>query len=215
MRVNEIFTSIDGEVNRYGQGVISTFIRFTGCNLRCYYCDTRYAHYAGDEMTVQEIFDKVEAIGCKKITLTGGEPLIQEEIVDLIEKFREAKYNITIETNGSVDIDPVLFDGGTYFVADYKLDYEDQMRVLRPKYLHFLQSKDFIKIVIGNEEKYKRALEIKNQIRKQNKNVKIAFSSIQGDKKGIYPLDLLSWLIRDKEFDVILNVQIHKYIGIS
>ena len=150
MRVNEIFTSIDGEVNRYGQGVISTFIRFTGCNLRCYYCDTRYAHYAGDEMTVQEIFDKVEAIGCKKITLTGGEPLIQEEIVDLIEKFREAKYNITIETNGSVDIDPVLFDGGTYFVADYKLDYEDQVRVLRPKYLHFLQSKDFIKIVIGN-----------------------------------------------------------------
>lgn len=215
MQVNEIFTSIDGEVNRYGQGVISTFIRFTGCNLRCYYCDTRYAHYAGDEMTVQEIFDKVEAIGCKKITLTGGEPLIQAEIIDLVKKFREAKYNITIETNGSVDIDRVLFDGGTYFVADYKLDYEDQMRVLRPKYLHFLQSKDFIKIVIGNEEEYKRALEVKNQIRKQNKNVQIAFSSIQGDKKGIYPLDLLSWLIRDKEFDVILNVQIHKYIGIS
>lgn len=106
--VNEIFYSLDGEGSRAGYPAI--FIRLAGCNLRCNYCDTVYALHKNDgqEMTVAEIVEKVKGYGkCRNITLTGGEPLLQEEAIDLLKELHN-DFDIVVETNGAVDIEKAL-----------------------------------------------------------------------------------------------------------
>ena len=97
MKVNEIFSSIDGEGIRAGE--LATFIRLAGCNLRCNYCDTKYAlaQDSGKEMTVSEILEKVNEFNVKNITVTGGEPLIHKDIEKLIDKLIENGYKVNIE----------------------------------------------------------------------------------------------------------------------
>ena len=106
MKITEIFYSIQGEGQWTGQPNI--FIRTTGCNLRCHYCDTKYAYDNGREMDIDDIYLKIKKYPCKKICITGGEPLIQEEILDLINKLMNNNYKICIETNGSIDIKNVI-----------------------------------------------------------------------------------------------------------
>ena len=103
MRVNEIFRSINGEVNSIGQGSFCTFIRLAGCSLRCSYCDTEYAQdpKSGREMSVEEIITEVKNLGCRNVTITGGEPLDQRlDLHYLLQKLWFSKHNIVVETNG-------------------------------------------------------------------------------------------------------------------
>lgn len=117
--VNEIFGSIDGEGVRTGE--LATFIRLAGCNLRCKYCDTSYALQMtqGNEMTIDEIIDKVKEISYTNITLTGGEPLLQKNSIKLIDRLIEEGFLVNIETNGSIDITPLL-DKNVIITLDYK-----------------------------------------------------------------------------------------------
>ncbi len=206
MIINEIFTSIDGEVNQWGQGTFSTFIRLAGCNLNCPYCDTQYAQNskAGKEMTVEEVAKKVEEIGCKKITITGGEPLLQTtEVLDLIYLL-PISFKVSIETNGSILIPAIQT---VCFVMDYKLDNEEKMNLQN---FEFLTSNDWIKIVISGEEDYQRTKEIRSLVKsKYGCQARIAFSPVH-DK--IDPADLIRKLKQDKLFDVVVNLQIHKFI---
>lgn len=128
MKVVEIFKSIEGEGLR--SGYLSTFIRLYGCNLNCSYCDTQYA-CKGDgyeEMDIQTILHKVEALRVKRVTLTGGEPLIHDDIVMLIYHLLEEGYKVNIETNGSITIKDIVNKLGTtntnlpnlMFTVDYK-----------------------------------------------------------------------------------------------
>lgn len=108
MKVIEIFNSIDGEVNGRGQGTLSTFIRLAGCNLSCDYCDTASSQdiNSGIEMSVEEIIDQVQQIGCHKITITGGEPMLQigTGLRELVQKLNENNFYSSIETNGTIDL---------------------------------------------------------------------------------------------------------------
>lgn len=117
--VNEIFGSIDGEGVRTGE--LATFIRLAGCNLRCKYCDTSYALQMtqGNEMSIDEIIDKVKEISYTNITLTGGEPLLQKNSIKLIDRLIEEGFLVNIETNGSIDITPLL-DKNVIITLDYK-----------------------------------------------------------------------------------------------
>ncbi len=129
MNVTEIFTSIDGEVNHFGQGVMTTFIRLAGCNLACSYCDTPKAHHAGKQMTIPTILLNVIELGCRKITITGGEPLLQaEETLPLIDILTTEGYDVSIETNGTlyIPLSYIRYENVSW-VVDYKLDYEDKM----------------------------------------------------------------------------------------
>ena len=106
MKINEIYYSIQGEGK--WTGLPNIFIRTTGCNLRCLYCDTKYAYHEGIKKTVKEIISEAENYNCKKICISGGEPLIQKETLKLIDELIKKNYQISLETNGSIDITPLL-----------------------------------------------------------------------------------------------------------
>lgn len=126
-KVNEIFKSIEGEGIRTGE--ICTFIRFYGCNLNCSYCDTQYACVGDDykDMTVVEIVENVNELGARNITLTGGEPLLQKDLPELINKLTQLHYKINIETNGSINVKDFKSKlnphnlGNVFFTIDYKM----------------------------------------------------------------------------------------------
>ena len=117
MKVNEIFLSIQGESSSIGKPTI--FVRFTGCNLRCSYCDTKYAYTEGIEMTISEIMSKIESFSYKRVCLTGGEPLLQEDIQDLLDRLKD--YEVSIETNGSIDLSNIKLLANQRFIMDIKL----------------------------------------------------------------------------------------------
>ena len=103
MNINEIFYSIQGEGK--WTGLPNIFVRVTGCNLRCSYCDTKYAYYDGKEMSINEILDHIDKYPCKHVCITGGEPLLQHDTTDLISAFIKRNYKISLETNGSINIE--------------------------------------------------------------------------------------------------------------
>lgn len=151
MRVNEIFESIDGEGLRTGELV--TFIRLAGCNMRCSYCDTEYALKAtdGEEMSISGIIEKIKAIGNKKITLTGGEPLIHKDINALMRELLD--YNVNIETNGSVDIAPYISLDNILVTMDYKTKTSGENSKMMLSNLPLLRENDVLKIVMSKDDK--------------------------------------------------------------
>jgi len=114
--VNEIFYSIQGESTHSGRPCI--FVRLTGCNLRCSYCDTRYAYEQGVKMELPEIVSRIADYKCPLVEITGGEPLLQSKTPTLIYKLLENGYEVLMETNGSLDISGV--DGRCIKIVDIK-----------------------------------------------------------------------------------------------
>lgn len=145
MNVNEIFYSIDGEGIRTGE--LAVFIRLSGCNLKCSYCDTKYAlkKNSGIDMTIPEILDKVKKYNCKNITLTGGEPLIHNNVDKLIDELIKNGYKVNIETNGAVDITPYL--NKCLITMDYKLPSSNMEKHMILDNLEKLTSNDVLKFV--------------------------------------------------------------------
>lgn len=208
MRISEIFQSIDGEVNQFYQGRLTTFIRFAGCNLKCRYCDTPQGHQSGTEMSVEEVFKKVEELGCPNVTITGGEPLEQkEDFLALTQLLADFEYLISVETNGSKELDGFV----DCWVVDYKLEFPDKMNT--PSMVA-LAAQDWIKIVVGSKQDYDRAVKVKNDLQDRGCQANFAFSPLfdPTGKVGISVPDLVKWLCKDGQWDVIVNVQIHKLV---
>ena len=147
-KVNEIFYSLDGEGERAGYP--SVFIRLSGCNLRCNYCDTIYAFDEGRYMSTLEIEEMVNKFNCKNITLTGGEPLLQKNVLNLIASLYSKGYEIVIETNGSVDIR----DAQHYAVIcmDWKTRSSGVSDKMLMDNLSYLKDSDILKIVVRDED---------------------------------------------------------------
>lgn len=208
MRINEIFRSIDGECNHWGQGSWSTFIRTQGCNLKCSYCDTPQAQtgWEGERLVIPQIIDKVEELGVEKVTITGGEPLYQQDTIYLVKQLYRLGYKISIETNGSQPIEKYV--GLANIVMDYKLPSSGQERFMELDNFWLLKSTDYIKFVIGNVEDYERAKEIVTNRKKCL--AKMAFSPTI---PGCDPKALMEMMEKDKLFDVQVNIQIHKLVG--
>lgn len=211
MIINEIFTSIDGEVNKWGQGALTTFVRTQGCNLRCSYCDTPKA-IARDEdefwytKAIYEIYDEIKKGGCKKVTITGGEPLLQKDIFDLISYLQFQGYNISIETNGTIPIPKALINRENIcWVVDYKWDYKEQMRVT----FEALSKNDWIKFVVSSNNVYQIFDKIRD-MRKEGVYARIAVSDSIANHKW-----LVNLLIQERMFGVSLNVQLHKLINVA
>ena len=206
MRVLEIFQSIDGEVNCWGQGTIATFIRFSGCNLKCPYCDTKKSQVMnnGQFMTVQEILETVKT---DKVTITGGEPMCQdlEDLKHLIFKLKSDNRIITIETNGTYSLYPLYIehDRDCSFIIDYKID--DSFKVE----LSMLREYDWIKIPIRDELDYGVARDIVKNLA-PNCYARFAFSPI-----GVDLEILLENMISDGLHYVALNVQLHKLLKLK
>lgn len=218
MKTIEIFDSIDGEGIRIGQP--ATFIRLAGCNLRCSYCDTVYSLFGEEtpceytKMTIDEIISKVNT-SYKRITLTGGEPLIHDESRQLVNRLTEMGCEVNIETNGAVDIvkflDSITHKDKLFFTIDYKLPSSGMTdKMLWDNFLN-LRPRDVIKFVAGSEEDIELTIEIVKKLKKvYSKMPHIFIGAVYGmlDAKRLVDVILKEPVLSDARF----QVQLHKII---
>ncbi len=205
LRVNEIFYSIQGESTFAGWPCI--FIRLTGCNLRCRYCDTRYAYEEGDDIPLEEILAKVKGFDCNLVEVTGGEPLIQDETPDLISALIRNGYTVLLETNGSKDITPV--DNRCIRIIDIKCPSSGMNKKNYWENLDYLNSHDELKFVIAHREDYLYAKKVLDSPAiKGRKKLLVNFSPVFNEMD---PKKLASWILAD-HLPVRLHIQLHKYI---
>lgn len=216
MKVNEIFTSIDGEGIRTGYPVI--FIRLFGCTLRCTYCDSMYACVGDDykEMTVEDIIlavnEEREKYDISKITLTGGEPLMHyPEVYDLINALTDNEYEVNIETNGNVSLEELeqrATDRDNIIVTmDWKSVSSGMSDYMLPHNLDLLKEQDVLKFVVGTDEDLNQMEDVITQY-PELKCSKFA-SPIFGQ---IPPCQIVKFILDHKLSDVRMQLQIHKYI---
>ncbi len=205
LKVNEVFYSIQGESSYAGRPCV--FIRLTGCNLRCSYCDTQYAYEEGEELEIAEVVDRVSEYQCPRIEVTGGEPLIQEETPALIQQLLNEGYEVLLETNGSQDISKV--DDRCVKVVDIKCPGSGEADQNDLENLNRLSEKDEVKFVIGDREDYEYAKRILDLMVSNPSKVKsVHFSPVFGK---LQPRILSDWILKD-HLDVRLHLQLHKVI---
>ncbi|MCX4256328.1 MAG: putative 7-carboxy-7-deazaguanine synthase QueE [Oscillospiraceae bacterium] len=210
-KIAEMFSSINGEGTHAGQ--LAFFVRFTGCNLNCSYCDTKWANVPNaeyTEMTVDEIRSEVQKSGISNVTVTGGEPLIQPNIVPLLETLCGDGRYVEIETNGSADVSEVLKIKGNRpaLTMDYKLPSSGMESFMRTENFVLLEAKDTVKFVSGSLADLERALEI---IRKYGLIGKCAvyISPVFGKLK---PAEIVDFMLSNKLNGVNVQPQMHKFI---
>jgi 7-carboxy-7-deazaguanine synthase len=202
--VNEIFYSIQGESTYSGRPCI--FVRLTGCNLRCSYCDTRYAYEQGITMEITEIMNRIAAYPCRLVEITGGEPLLQGQTPSLIYRLLENGYEVMLETNGSLDISRV--DGRCIKIVDIKCPSSGECDKNDLENLKRLGCKDQVKFVIGNRKDYEYAQETMESISPDFPEEQILFSPVS---EKIPPSLLAEWILED-HLNVRLHLQLHKII---
>jgi len=211
--VIEKFLSIDGEGPSAGE--IATFIRFGRCNLVCSWCDTAYSiseDVVGETLTKEEIYKYIKENGTKNVTLTGGEPLIQNEIEELIDFLsKDTELLIHIETNGSMPIyTHEQFERLTNvsFIVDYKLPSSGMEEMMDIKNFEVLSLQDVCKFVIGTIEDLKRAKEVVDHYRLTEKCL-VHFSPIT---TTIQPVEIVEFMKTNQMNDIRLQIQLHKII---
>jgi len=213
--VIEKFVSIDGEGPSAGE--LAIFIRFLGCDLRCSWCDTTYSwngEVTAELMTAVEIYDFIKESGVYNVTLTGGEPLIQKAIGDLIEFLvRDENFIIRIETHGGVDIAPfkkrfVNHGSRVQFVVDFKLPMSDMMDQMCVSNLTAVTSDDTYKFVIASALDLQMAIDIVVQADLTNR-CRVYFSPVVD---LIDPRVIVDAMVENKLNGVRLQLQLHKYI---
>ncbi|HPJ34029.1 MAG TPA: radical SAM protein [Spirochaetota bacterium] len=202
LKVHEIFYSLQGETTT--AGLTSVFIRLAGCNLNCIWCDTPQAKTGGTDMTIDEIMEKVrEFEPFNHITLTGGEPLLQEESVELLHRLTDNGYDVQVETNGSIIFDSM--PRGVRIVADVKTPSSGEEGSFKPDNIKYLKKYDEIKFVIGIMEDYQFA---KDFIKTHLQGVECVINFTPAAKL-MEPWALASMIIKDR-LNVRLNLQLHK-----
>lgn len=212
MRVAEKFISINGEGTRAGE--LAVFVRFTGCNLRCSYCDTMWANEPGcpyEEMSPQEICEYVRGTGISNVTLTGGEPLLQKDADELIGRLiRECGVRVEIETNGAVDLLPFVGRDGErpVFTMDYKLPSSGCEAGMIPENFNLLQAQDTVKFVSGSREDLERAGEIIKEYGLLDR-CHVYFSPVFG---AIEPAEIVEFMLEKKMNKARIQIQMHKVI---
>ncbi len=203
LKVNEIYYSIQGESSK--SGLPCVFVRLTYCNLRCTYCDTEYAFYEGEDKSIAEIINEVKKYNCKLIEVTGGEPLVQKECLELMKKLCDEGFDVMLETGGSLPIKDV--DNRVLIIMDLKCPSSKMEKKNLYENIDYLKPKDELKFVIGNREDYDWSREIISEYDLKDKS-KILFSVVFGE---LEPVSLVNWIIEDK-LDVRYQLQMHKYI---
>ena len=208
--VAEKFVSINGEGKCAGE--LAVFIRFRGCNLKCSYCDTTWANTGdcpAEMMSVEDIVSYVNEEGVKNVTLTGGEPLLQENIDILVESLMKSGHNVEIETNGSISIKNL--SEKTYrpdFTIDYKLPSSDMESFMDTGNYTYLTEKDVIKFVAGSVADLEKATEI---IEKFSLTEKChVYVSPVFDR--INPAEIVDFMKLKNLNKVRLQLQLHKFI---
>ena len=181
------------------------FVRLTGCNLRCVWCDTAYAFHEGSPFSVGEVVERVAAFGCPLVELTGGEPLLQPEAIDLMRALLERGYEVLLETGGSLSIESV--PAGVSRIVDVKCPASGESERNRWENLEALRPGDELKFVIAGREDYDWAVRLVRS-RALLETVPILFSAVHGELSAG---ELARWVLDDR-LPVRLQVQMHKIL---
>lgn len=210
LAVVEKFVSINGEGTHAGE--LAVFLRFRGCNLNCGFCDTKWANAAdapATEESAEELVEYVRQTGVQNVTLTGGEPLLQPHIGELITALGALGYRVEIETNGSVALEPfAALAFRPCFTMDYKLPDSGMESAMKPENFDLLRSRDAVKFVVGSRSDLNRALEVIRQYTLTAKCT-VFFSPVFG---AIEPVEIVEFLEEHKLNRVRLQLQLHKLI---
>ncbi len=203
VRINEIFYSIQGESTLAGLPCV--FIRLTYCNLRCTYCDTEYAFHEGDWHTFDDIINEVKSFNCNLVEVTGGEPLLQENVLPLLAQLCDAGFEVMLETGGHMDISRV--DKRVKRIMDLKCPSSGEADKIFWPNLEYINVNDQVKFVVGSREDYQFALETIKKYTLEEK-CPVLISPVFG---AIDLEELAGWILQDK-LAVRFQLQMHKYI---
>ena len=203
LKINEIYYSVQGESTHSGCPCI--FIRLTYCNLRCSYCDTEYAFYDGKDMEITYIMSEIKRWDCNLVEVTGGEPLFQDECIDLLNELVNSNYEVMLETGGSLSISDVPKQ--VVKIVDFKCPSSGMVKKNLWSIVDDLQAHDEVKFVIGNREDFDWA---KGRITEYSldKTCTLLFSPTFGE---IDPQQIVEWILAEN-LPVRMQLQMHKMI---
>lgn len=203
IKINEIYLSVQGESSHTGLPCI--FIRLTGCNLRCSWCDTAYAFHEGKNMSIDEILQKVESFGIHLVEITGGEPLMQDNVYTLMKRLIEKRYKVMLETGGSISLERVPKD--VIKIMDLKCPGSGEQEKNNLDNLKLLTPHDEVKFVILDRKDYEWSRDIIEKF-KINETAHILLSPVF-DKLELK--EMVKWILEDR-LPVRLQTQLHKII---
>ena len=203
LEVTEIYKSVQGESTYMGLPCI--FIRLTGCNLRCVWCDTTHAFHDGEKLSIHQIIDKVKSYNIKLVEITGGEPLLQKEVFPLMESLLKNEFKVMLETSGSLAINNV--PAKVIKIIDLKCPGSGEENKNLWENLNHLTPTDEIKFVIADKADYEWSKKVLQDY-ELDKKVPVLFSPVFEKLKL---KDLTEWILEDN-LPVRLHTQLHKYI---
>jgi len=204
LTINEIYQSIQGESTWAGERCV--FIRLTFCDLRCNYCDTEYAFYEGKKQTLDKIVDLVRGFDSGLVEITGGEPLLQKNVLPLMSMLANAGHTILLETSGAHDISKV--DPRVHRIMDLKTPGSGEVEKNLWSNIDHLTKRDEVKFVMGSREDYEWSCDKVRKFELTKRCHAVLFSPIFG---RIDPRPIVEWILADK-LDVRFQLQMHKFI---
>lgn len=203
LRITEIFHSIQGESSRVGLPTV--FVRLTGCPLRCVWCDTAYAFSGGESLAMDEILQRVGVFDCSTVCVTGGEPLAQKGCLPLLAALCDARYSVSLETSGALDIAGV--DPRVSRIVDLKTPGSGEQEKNRWENLALLTANDELKFVLASRADYDWAVAACRQ-RRLFETCPVLFSPVHGQ---LDPAQLAQWILDDR-LPLRFQLQLHKLL---
>lgn len=205
MQVTEIFRSIQGE-SSYA-GLACTFVRLTGCNLRCSWCDTEYAFHGGERMTIDEIVGRVRELGGNLVELTGGEPLLQKDSVALLQRLLDEGFRVMLETSGERSLADV--PEAVIKIVDVKCPDSGEADTFRVESLDVMAAHDQVKFVVGTRRDYEFARDFTREHRLTERFAAVIFSPVH---EAVDLAEMAKWMLSDGMDAVRFGSQLHKQI---
>lgn len=204
LTVNEIFHSIQGESTQAGRPCV--FVRLTACDLRCSWCDTPYAFHEGQRMSVDDVVERVRSYGCPVVEVTGGEPLLQNDVYPLMERLMAEGLTVMLETGGHRSIEHV--PAGVLRVIDVKCPGSGESERNDWANMDRLAATDEVKFVIRDRADYEYARGVVDRYALIGRVRAVLFSPVHG---VLDPKQLAAWVLEDR-LEVRVQLQVHKYI---
>ncbi len=202
LKITEVFLSIQGESNTVGKPTI--FVRLTGCPLRCHYCDSEYAFYGGERISLEALLQKIADYGVKQVCVTGGEPLAQPDARVLLKELCEQGYSVSLETSGAMSIADI--DDRVSIVMDLKTPASGEVDKNDYSNISLLREKDQVKFVICDRQDYDWSVFKLDEYSLNDQVSEVLFSP---SYEQVEPAQLVDWILADR-LPVRFQMQLHK-----